>query len=154
MTTWLHTTIKLAPSGDCYVDPVEHAIACNLPGDVIHAAPVAIPPSWRGYTVEACWPTISKVSGDTPISAIQALCGDPAFNAQTPSTLDSALAQMASADALAPRIPDSFFEGGAPADFSGLFVGAAILAGVVASGVAMLLAKKRRKALAKQEVAV
>jgi hypothetical protein len=151
MTTWLHENFKLAPDNGCFTDPQDGTVVCQLPGDPFPAAPVAIPPSWQGYTVEACWPTISKVSGDTPISAIQALCGDPTFNAQTPSTLDSALAQMASADALAPRIPASFFDSGAPVDFSGLFVGAALLAGAAASGVALLLAKKRRKNLAKQE---
>lgn len=136
--TWLHTTIKLAPSADCWTSPEGDTI-CPLPGA---AAPVAIPPSWEWYTFSDCLPTTwDEGTVACPLAPSQA----------TGTSLDSALVQMASRDALSPRIPDSFFDG-APVDFSGLFVAAALLAGAAASGAALLLAKLRRKNLAKQSV--
>lgn len=137
MTTWLHENFKLAPA-DCFTDPQDGTVVCPLPGDPFPA----IPSSGDWYAVTGCPPTLDG----------NLMCPLHVAQEGTGTSLDSALAQMASADALAPRIPDSFFDGGAPADFSGLFLGAALLAGVAASGVAMLLTKLRKKNLAKQSV--
>ncbi len=141
MTAPLHT-IKLAPSTDCYTDSFDGAPICPIPGTI------------GSLTVGDCQPTLAKAAPDTFLAKLPGMCADPAFNKQAPSTLDQALAQMASRDALAPRIPDSFFDGAPQVDLAGLFLGAAILAGVAASGFALLLAKLRKKNLAKQEAAV
>lgn len=157
MTTWLHTNFKLAPSADCWTTPEGDTI-CPLPGDTLPATPhQTIPGSWDGYTIADCLPTLARAPISTPISKVSGMCADPIYNeAGLRSSFTDALAQQALHEAIHPRSTDPAFDalmdGAAPTvDFSGLFVAAAILAGVAASGVAMLLAKKRRKALAKQE---
>lgn len=157
MTTWLQTTIKLAPDNGCFTDPQDGSVICPLPGDPFPAAPhQTIPGSWDGYTISDCLPTLARAPISTPISKVSSLCADPIYNeAGLRSPFTDALAQQALHEAIHPRSTDAHFDAlmdGTPtADFSGLFVAAALLAGVAASGAALLLAKKRRKALAKQE---
>lgn len=159
MTTWLQTeSFKLTPSADCWTTH-EGDTVCPLPGDPFPAVPhQTIPGSWDGYTISDCLPTLARAPLNTPISKVSGMCADPIYNesgARSPFT--DALAQQALHEAIHPRSADpefnSLMDGGAPADFSGLFVGAAILAVVAASGVALLLAKKRRKNLAKKQEA-